>query len=231
MTALYKKIYEDIKEKIESNKLKVGENIPSESQLQMKYKCSRDTVRKATSLLEQNNYITKSRGKQAQVKLRNKYTFPTSKIESFKEINIRDGLKAKTKVVTLEYGFTGDPDFSNEFKNCVKLVRVRSMEGEKNVLDIDYLDGDMVPGLTKKICENSIYEFIETKLGVEIGYAKKIVTVEKPTSLDMEILGVDEDDLLVNIESYTFTKDGKLFQSTISKHRFNKFRFEAYATR
>lgn len=231
MTALYKKIYEDIKEKIESNKLKVGENIPSESQLQMKYKCSRDTVRKATSLLEQNNYIEKSRGRQATVKLRNKYTFPTSKIESFKEINIRDGLKAKTKVVTLEYGFTGDPDFSNEFKNCVKLVRVRSMEGEKNVLDIDYLDGDMVPGLTKKICENSIYEFIETKLGVEIGYAKKIVTVEKPTSLDMEILGVDEDDLLVNIESYTFTKDGKLFQSTISKHRFNKFRFEAYATR
>lgn len=231
MTALYKKIYEDIKEKIESNKLKVGENIPSESQLQMKYKCSRDTVRKATSLLEQNNYIEKSRGRQATVKLRNKYTFPTSKIESFKELNIRDGLKAKTKVVTLEYGFTGDPDFSNEFKNCVKLVRVRSMEGEKNVLDIDYLDGDMVPGLTKKICENSIYEFIETKLGVEIGYAKKIVTVEKPTSLDMEILGVDEDDLLVNIESYTFTKDGKLFQSTISKHRFNKFRFEAYATR
>lgn len=231
MTALYKKIYEDIKEKIESNKLKVGENIPSESQLQIKYKCSRDTVRKATSLLEQNNYIEKSRGRQATVKLRNKYTFPTSKIESFKELNIRDGLKAKTKVVTLEYGFTGDPDFSNEFKNCVKLVRVRSMEGEKNVLDIDYLDGDMVPGLTKKICENSIYEFIETKLGVEIGYAKKIVTVEKPTSLDMEILGVDEDDLLVNIESYTFTKDGKLFQSTISKHRFNKFRFEAYATR
>lgn len=231
MTALYKKIYEDIKEKIESDKLKVGENIPSESQLQMKYKCSRDTVRKATAMLEQNNYITKSRGKQAIVKARNKYTFPTSKIESFKELNIRDGLKAKTKVVTLEYGFKGDPDFSGKFKNCVKVVRVRSMEGEKNVLDIDYFDGEMVPGLTKKICENSIYEFIETKLGIEIGYAKKIVTVEKPTSLDMEILGVDEDDLLVNIESYTFTKDGKLFQSTISKHRFNKFRFEAYATR
>ena len=231
MKALYKKIYEDIKEKIESNKLKVGENISSESQLQMKYKCSRDTVRKATSLLEQNNYIEKSRGRQATVKLRNKYTFPTSKIESFKELNIRNGLKAKTKVVFLEYGYKEENDFSSHFDNCVKVVRLRSMDGEKNVLDIDYLDGDLIPGLTKKICENSIYEFIETKLGVEIGYAKKIVTVEKPTSLDMEILGVDEDDLLVNIESYTFTKDGKLFQSTISKHRHSKFRFEAYATR
>lgn len=231
MTALYKKIYEDIKDKIESNKLKVEEKIPSESQLQMKFKCSRDTVRKATAMLEQNNYITKSRGKQSIVKPRNKYTFPTSKIESFKELNIRNDLKAKTKLVFLEYGYKADPDFSGKFRNCVKVVRVRSMEGEKNVLDIDYLDGDMVPGLTKKICENSIYEFIETKLGLEIGYAKKIVTVEKPTSEDVRLLGVDESELLVNVTSYTFTKEGKLFQSTISKHRYNKFRFEAYATR
>lgn len=231
MTALYKKIYEDIKDKIESNKLKVEEKIPSESQLQMKFKCSRDTVRKATAMLEQNNYITKSRGKQSTVKPRNKYTFPTSKIESFKELNIRNDLKAKTKLVFLEYGYKADSDFSGKFRNCVKVVRVRSMDGEKNVLDIDYFDGEMVPGLTKKICENSIYEFIETKLGIEIGYAKKIVTVEKPTSEDINLLDLNESELLVNVTSYTFTKDGVLFQSTISKHRFNKFRFEAYATR
>lgn len=231
MTALYKKIYEDIKDKIESNKLKVEEKIPSESQLQMKFKCSRDTVRKATAMLEQNNYITKSRGKQSTVKPRNKYTFPTSKIESFKELNIRNDLKAKTKLVFLEYGYKADSDFSGKFRNCVKVIRVRSMDGEKNVLDIDYFDGEMVPGLTKKICENSIYEFIETKLGIEIGYAKKIVTVEKPTSEDINLLDLNESELLVNVTSYTFTKDGELFQSTISKHRFNKFRFEAYATR
>ena len=231
MNALYKKIYEDIREKIESDKLKIGENIPSESQLQMKYKCSRDTVRKATAMLEQNSYITKSRGRQATVKHRSKYTFPTSKIESFKELNIRDEMRAKTQLIFLKYNYKGEEEFSSQFENCVKVVRVRSMDDEKNVLDIDYLDGKLIAGLNKKICENSIYEFIETKLGVEIGYAKKIVTVEKPTSEDIKLLGLNDNELLVNVVSYTFTKGGQLFQSTISKHRHNKFRFEAYATR
>ncbi|MCT1796883.1 UTRA domain-containing protein [Helcococcus kunzii] len=231
MVALYKQIYKDIKNDIDSKKLKVGEYIPSESQLQMKYKCSRDTVRKATAMLEQENYIEKSRGKQATVKLRNKYTFPASKIESFKELNKKDKLNAKTKLISLEYNYKENNDFSSKFDNCVKIVRVRSIENENIVLDIDYLDADKIQGLTRKVCENSIYEFIETNLGIKIGYSKKIVTVEKPTSVDYELLNLSENDLLVNVTSYTFTKDNELFQATISKHRYDKFRFETYATR
>ena len=117
MVALYKQIYKDIKKQIESNKLLVGQNIPSESQLQMKYKCSRDTVRKATSMLEQDNYIEKSRGKQATVKLRNKYTFPTSKIETFKELKSRGKLDAKTKLISLKYNNFEKNDFSSNFEN------------------------------------------------------------------------------------------------------------------
>ena len=57
------------------------------------------------------------------------------------------------------------------------------------------------------------------------------MTVEKPTSVDYELLNLSENDLLVNVTSYTFTKDNELFQATISKHRYDKFRFETYATR
>lgn len=231
MVALYKQIYKDIKKQIESNKLLVGENIPSESQLQMKYKCSRDTVRKATAMLEQDNYIEKSRGKQATVRLRNKYTFPTSKIETFKELKSRGKLDAKTKLISLKYNNFEKNDFSSNFENCIEVKRVRSIDGENIVLDIDYLDGDIITGLNKKVCENSIYEHIETKLGISIGYSKKIVTVEKPTSEEVKLLDISEDDLLVNVSSYTFTVDNRLFQATTSKHRYDKFRFESYATR
>lgn len=231
MVALYKKIYKDIKEKIENNILRPGDSIASESQLQIKYKCSRDTVRKATAMLEQSNFIEKSRGKQAIVKTRTTYTFPTSKIESFKELNKKNNLGATTHVILIEETEETIDKLKRTFEKNIKVVRVRSIEGEKVVLDIDYFDADKVSGLTKEVCENSIYEHIETKLGIEIGYSQKIVTVKKPTSEEMKLLDIKEEDLLVNVESYTFTTDNVHFQTTISKHRYDKFSFEAYATR
>lgn len=231
MVALYKKIYEELKTKIEEGKIKVGQPIPSEAQIRMKYNCSRDTVRKATAMLEQANYIDKTRGKQPVVKLRTKYIFPTSKIETFKELNLRNKLKAKTEVISIENNFVEKNSFSQHFENCVEVKRVRSIEGEKVVLDIDYFDRDIVGKLNNKICKNSIYEYIETNLDICIGYSKKIVTVEKPTSYEKKLLDLKENDLLVNVESYTFTSDNVMFQATISKHRFDKFKFESFATR
>lgn len=47
----------------------------------------------------------------------------------------------------------------------------------------------------------------------------------------MKLLGIDEDYLLVNVMSTAFTKESDIFQTTISKHKYDKFRFEAYAER
>ncbi|MFM1572238.1 UTRA domain-containing protein [Helcococcus ovis] len=231
MIPLYKMIYKNIKKQIDDGILKVGDLIMSESQLRMKYKCSRDTVRKATSLLENNNYIEKTRGKQARVKERNIYTFPTSKIETLKELSKKNNLKVKTKLISINYDVKDKEEFTKYFSKNVEVKRVRNIDGEDVVIDIDYFDANLIKGLNKKICEDSIYKFIETNLGVEIGYSKKIVTVQKPTSEDMKLLGIDEDYLLVNVMSATFTKDNYIFQTTISKHKHDKFRFEAYAER
>lgn len=48
---------------IENNKIKAGEKLPSEFDLQNKYQASRDTIRKALLLLSQNGYIQNHREK------------------------------------------------------------------------------------------------------------------------------------------------------------------------
>ena len=146
-------------------------------------------------------------------------------------LNKKNNLGATTHVILIEETEETIDKLKRTFEKNIKVVRVRSIEGEKVVLDIDYFDADKVSGLTKEVCENSIYEHIETKLGIEIGYSQKIVTVKKPTSEEMKLLDIKEEDLLVNVESYTFTTDNVHFQTTISKHRYDKFSFEAYATR
>ena len=87
---------------IENNKIKAGEKLPSEFDLQNKYQASRDTIRKALLLLSQNGYIQKSQGKSSIVLDINRFNFPVSGLTSFKEIASDIKGKVETIVHTCE---------------------------------------------------------------------------------------------------------------------------------
>lgn len=233
MKALYLQIFEDIKLMIKSNLLLPGDTIMSEKELMEKYSCSRDTVRKATSMLEQNHLIIKSRGKASIVAENRQYLFPTSTLESFKELSKKNSLDAETIFVSCQLKDYKDLDIVTQIKSpkLLELVRVRKINGERIVLDIDYFDPSYVNNITKEIAENSVYEYIEGELKLEIGQALKTVTVESPTSEERSLLDLSKDDLLVQVSSDTFLKNGQIFQHSISKHRHDKFIFTAYASR
>mgnify|MGYP005887424031 FL=1 len=99
---------------IENNKIKAGEKLPSEFDLQNKYQASRDTIRKA--LLSQNGYIQKSQGKSSIVLDINRFNFPVSGLTSFKEIASDIKGKVETIVHTCE---CIEPD--EEIKKLVKI--------------------------------------------------------------------------------------------------------------
>lgn len=233
MKALYIQIYEDIEKEIKSNKLLLGDPIPSEKELRLKYSCSRDTVRKATDLLDNNQLIIKSRGKASVVAENRQYLFPTSSLESFKELKEKNSLNAITFLVSSKIISREDLDFHTELtaKDILEIKRVRQINGEKIVLDIDYFDTSFVNNITKEVAEDSIYDYIEITLGLEIGHAFKTVTVEKPTDEEKKLLDLSPDQLLVQVSSDTYLKDGQVFQHSISKHRHDKFIFTSYASR
>ena len=53
----YKAVYNDIKSKINDGILPPKQELPSESELMQEYGFSKDTIRKALSLLEMDGYI------------------------------------------------------------------------------------------------------------------------------------------------------------------------------
>ena len=59
----YKDVYNDIKNRIRDRILKPGEFLDSESELANEYSYSKDTIRKALSILELEGYIQKIKGK------------------------------------------------------------------------------------------------------------------------------------------------------------------------
>ncbi|MDO5026570.1 MAG: trehalose operon repressor [Tissierellia bacterium] len=233
MKALYIKIYEDIKELIKSNRLLPGQTIESEKTLMKKYNCSRDTVRKATSLLQNNDLIIKSQGKSSIVAENRQYLFPTSSLESFKELKEKNSLDAKTIFLSSKLLDRSTLNINSQLQcqQVLEVKRIREINGEKIVLDIDYFDPSFVAKISKEVAENSIYEYLENDLGLSIAYAKKIVTVESPSHEERELLGLSKDMLLVQVASDTYLKDGPVFQHSISKHRHDKFIFTSYAER
>lgn len=230
---LYIKIFNDYKNLIDNKTLLPGDAIDSEKEMMDKYNCSRDTVRKSTTMLEQKGYIKKSRGKASIVIENIQYQFPAASIESFKELAEKTQFDSKTILVNLDLINRDDYKFLKGMRSTkvYLLERIRQINGESIVYDIDYLDTEFVPYMDKKIAENSIYEYIENELKIVINYSQKNITVERASDKMAKIMDIEEDSQMVVVKSSTYTKDNEFFQYSISYHKADKFSFTTYALR
>lgn len=235
MKAKYISIYEEIVEKINNKEYEPGSKIPSENDLMKMYDVSRDTIRKSLTKLEQDGYIQKIKGKGSVVLEINKFNFPVSGLVSFKQLAENMGLKCETIVEKFQLS---DMDKNSravlqgeEGEQVWKVIRVRKIDGERVILDKDFINKKYVDNLTEEICRNSIYEYIENELGLQISFAKKEITVESVTEEDRKYLDLKNHDKIVVVKNYVYLNDTSLFQYTESRHRTDKFRFVDFARR
>ncbi|MDT8860916.1 trehalose operon repressor [Alkalihalobacillus sp. MEB130] len=231
----FQMIYDDLSRQIQDGILKASELLPSENELAETYNASRETIRKALKLLSEHGYIQKMQGKGSVVLDITKINFPISGLVSFRELADKMGKRATTDVVTLEERLMSE-DLQEYFQlkeadSIWNVTRVREIDHEKIILDKDFLRSSFVPGLTKEICEKSIYAYIEKELGLTISFAKKEITVEKPTEEDRELLDLNGYDMIVVVKSHVYLDDATMFQYTESRHRPDKFRFVDFARR
>lgn len=234
MLSKYLQIYEDLKQKIERKEIPSHTFLPSENELMTLYHSSRDTIRKSLSLLQQNGYIHTSKGKGSLVLDHEKIAFPVAGLTSFKELSHT----LPGDVMTIVHCFEKIPvttylkkELYMQKGDVYHIERIRGIDGEKIILDIDYINAQVIPHLTKEIVQDSIYEYIENDLGLKVSFAKKEITVIQASNQEKELLDMDGFDLLVCVKSYTYLEDATLFQYTESKHRPDKFRFVEFARR
>lgn len=235
MNSKYVSIYNEIMDKIENGQIESNTKLSSENELMKQYNVSRDTIRKALNLLAQNGYIQKIKGKGSFVLDINKFDFPVSGLISFKELAEKMGKKSET--ILHELAEIKPDEFLMKQLNASKddeiwkIIRVRKIGTERIILDKDFINRKYVSMLTKDICENSIYEYIENTLMLKIGFAKKEITVEQSTKEDKKCLDLKKQNMVVVVRSHVYLDDTSLFQYTESRHRPDKFRFVDFARR
>lgn len=231
----YQEIFEQLRADIVDNVIHSHTYLPSEYELMKQFDSSRDTIRKALNLLSANGYIQKEKGKGSLVLDNSTINFPVSGVTSFKEL-AQSNLVRHPKTEVIEFDCVPADE---ETKNLLfindgyvyKIVRVREIEGQKIILDTDYLREDIVPGLTVQHAQDSIYEYIEDTLGLKVSFARKEITVIPATKEEMNLLDMKDYNLLVCVRSFVYLEDATLFQYTESKHRPDKFRFVDFARR
>lgn len=235
----YEEIYRDLKEKIESNTFKYLDLLPVENELTKTYACSRNTVRRAISVLVKEGYVQTIQGKGVRniyIKTAQK-SFRLDTIETFKESSSRNLSVAKTKVLlfteivcskhlAMRSGF-------NEGDVLYYIQRLHYMDGEALILNHNYFLKSSVPGLNKQIASKSIYEYLENTLGMNIINSKRIITVEKANEIDEKYLKLDvnEYNCLAVVSNFTYNSDGIMFEYTASRHRPDRFSFSENAVR
>nr|WP_177296677.1 UTRA domain-containing protein [uncultured Blautia sp.] len=237
--SIYENIYRDLKEKIENNFFSYQELLPSENTLIQTYNCSRNTLRRAVGLLVTDGYVQTIQGKG----VRNIYrpaeqtAFTLGEVESFRESAIRNGRKPNT-LVLLFTEFRVDKNLAlktgfSENAEIYYIQRLHYLDDQPLILNHNYFLKEAVPGLTREISENSIYNYLENELNMTIVNSKRIITVEKITEIDEKYLELNAKDYncMAVVSSQTFNSSGVMFEYTQSRHRPDYFRFYDNAVR
>lgn len=236
---IYENIYKDLKQKIENDVFAYQELLPSENTLIQTYNCSRNTLRRAVSLLVTDGYVQTMQGKG----VRNIYqpvaqtAFTIGEIESFRESAARNGHHPHTKVLLFtEFAidekqalYTGFPVGTDIYY----IQRLHYLDNMPLILNHNYFLKEAVPALTKEIAEKSIYQYLEQTLHITIVNSKRIMTVEKMTQIDEKYLKMNAEDYncVAVVSSQTYNSDGVMFEYTQSRHRPDYFRFSDNAVR
>lgn len=235
----YEDIYKDLKQKIETDVFAYQELLPSENILVQSYRCSRNTLRRAISRLVTDGYVQTMQGKG----VRNIYqpiaqtAFTIGEIESFRESAARNGHRSLTKVLLFtEFAISEGQSLYTGFPagtDIYYIQRLHYLDDIPLILNHNYFLKEAIPGLTKEIAEDSIYQYLENILHMTIVNSKRIMTVEKMTQIDEKYLKMNAEDYncMAVVSSQTYNSDGVMFEYTQSRHRPDYFRFYDNAVR
>lgn len=232
----YKKVYQDIKKKIEDQVWSTGQALPTENELMEIYSYSKDTIRKALSLLEMDGYIQKKQGKSSIViehgLMKEQYL---AEIKTAGELNKRSKHQIQTELTSL-YIVQGQDDLMSTFEvddkvDFYRVSRVRLIDGERLEYEISYFDRRVVPYLSKEIAESSIYRYLEQELKLTISHSRREISFRFANKEEKQLMDLADYEMVVVVTSVTYLSNGQAFQYGTISYRPDKVSFVSMAKR
>lgn len=212
----YKQIAIQILKKINHNDY--SEKLPSEAELTKQFNASRNTIRKALKLLNDQGIVISIQGSGSYIRssLNQKQTIMNlSNKLGFQSLNFK---KLNSKVI----------NFKNikanhclcKYLNCNTndtiyfIGRLRYAGCSLICLEYSYYLRKYVPYLSKEICQNSIFKFIKDNYNLSVTSSEEFITLHHLTKTEKQLTGkstnaviqLEEINMLTNNTPFNYSK-------------------------
>ena len=224
-TAKYEAIYRSIKRDIETGIYKYGDFLPSENTYTERFGCTRNTIRRALSVLTSEGYLLPQHGRGVEViysPQANKSLFTIGGIESFAEAAARNNIQTVTRLISFEE-IKADEAISLKTgfdigEELYLIRRVRTFDQRAIIYDTNVFLRSETEGLNEEIAKQSIYRYLEQELHMNITTSRRRVTAEKASREDRKYLDLGEYDFVLTVTGQVFNSRGIMFEYTQSRH-------------
>ncbi|MCH4057680.1 GntR family transcriptional regulator [Lapidilactobacillus gannanensis] len=194
--------------------------LPTESVLTQEFQTSRNTIRRAITLLGKHGYVYSVKGRGVVILENfNKFQWAIG-ADSFAGLLALNGNNKRatvTKVVRFKKILV-DADLATHTPFGIdevlyEVVRVRIIDQRPLTMDYSYFRANQIPPLTTSIVQHSIYEYL-TSNGVKIAAAKRRFSVISASEEDYHELDLNDNNCVGVLENLVYNDLGKLFEYT-----------------
>lgn len=229
---LHRKIYHELKNKIIAEELKPGAKLPKQDAIANNFNTSRVTVQKAINFLKAEDlvYTIKGAGTFVNEKL-NKSTMLDSNIDEY--FGFTTNYKNKSTIGNKIISFHERTPIEIEQRKLeiqpnelvYDIIRLRSDKQEPLRLEYTIMPKKIIPGITENILNHSIYQYIQGELDLEIGDAIRKISAQKSDAYDQKYLDCAKDDPILELEQQVYLKDGRIFEFSQTRQRYDRGSF------
>lgn len=217
---VFKEIYRELKDEIESGVYTYQSLLPSESELTQRFGCSRSAVRRAIMQLVTDGYVQPLQGKGVRLirNPRRESVRGLGGLETFKEMALRRGFVPHTETILFEEVVANEALAQRtgfaEGSKLTHVIRVRHADDKAVGTDESFYLSSEVDGLTPEVVNRSVYDYLENDRGIRIVTSKRTITVEAANTLDKEHIDLDGFNALAVMRCNAFDDNGIMVEYT-----------------
>ncbi|HJF20367.1 MAG TPA: GntR family transcriptional regulator [Enterococcus columbae] len=229
-TGIYQIIADDLIGRIKKGEFDIGEQLSKQIDLAKYYDTSRLTIQKAIQILISQGYVYAKKGNGTFVKgikinnnvqyhydINDTFGFTDkfsslfsiqSKIISF-DVRIADEIECKR--LDLKPGNT-----------IYDIIRVRYLNDQPFRLEYILIPTAIIKNLSVDLLEHSLYHYITDSLNLKIGSTFRQIRADRADHYDCTYLDCISSDPILELEQVVSLKDGRPFEFTQIRYRYDK---------
>ncbi|MGK0552433.1 GntR family transcriptional regulator [Enterococcus faecalis] len=225
---IYIQIHDAIKADIEKGLWKIGDRLPSERELALKFNVSRMTLRQAIQTLADEGILERKIGSGTYV-ARKKVQERMTGTTSFTDIMLSQNRTPSSR--TISY-FVTKPSSSememlqlSEEESILRMERIRYADEIAICFEVASIPYSLVSQYTKAEISHSLYKTLEEKGGNKIGHANQTISAMLASEQIAEYLELKRGDAILRLRQISYFETGQPFEYVRTQYAGNRFEF------